>query len=333
MSCANTLRMKAIVITEPGGPEKLELRDLPDPEPGPGEVVLEVAATALNRADLLQRRGLYPPPPGATDILGLECAGRVSSLGSDVASLKVGERVAALLPGGGYAERVVIPETMAIPLDDTWDLLDAAAVPEAFLTAREALFTLGRLEPGAHVLIHAAAGGVGSAAVQLAHQHGAQVIATAGTPEKLAKVEELGASHMVNYKSEDFVDAALAASGGRGVDVVLDFVGGTYWEKHAKCLANGGRCVVIGVMGGATAKVNLGKLLMKRHQILGLVMRSRPLLDKVAITRSFVRESLPLFKDGRLRPVIDSVLPLEGARQAHERMEANLNLGKIVLKM
>lgn len=325
--------MKAIVVTEPGGPETLALREVPAPEPGPGELLIDVHATALNRADLLQRRGLYPPPPGVTEILGLECSGVVAAHGPGGSPIEIGRRVMALLPGGGYAEQVVIPSRMAIPVPERIDMVQAAAIPEAFLTAREALFTLGRIQPGEHVLIHAAAGGVGSAAVQLAHRHGATVIATAGRADKRERARELGADVVVNYKSEDFVEIAKATTQGKGVDVVLDFVGGSYWEKHAACLAVGGRVVVIGLLGGMTAEVNFAKLLQRRQQLLGLVMRSRPGTDKVAITQGFVRESLPLFADGRLVPVIDSVFPLAEVQKAHERMEENANIGKIVLEV
>jgi len=325
--------MKAIVVSEPGGPDKLELGEAPEPAPADGKVLLDVKATALNRADLLQRRGMYPPPEGASDILGLECSGVVAELGPGASGLKAGDRVMALLPGGGYAERVTLPARMAIPIPGSMSFEHAAAIPEAFLTAREALFTLGRLEAGSFVLIHAAAGGVGSAAVQLAHQHGAHVLATAGSDDKLARLGELGADTLINYKSQNFVAVAKEATGGHGVDVVLDFIGGSYWDKHAACMAVGGRCVVIGVLGGPTVNVNLAQLLMRRYQILGLVMRSRPVPDKIAITEAFVRDSLPLFSDGRLAPVIDSVYPLSEARQAHERMELNKNTGKIVLKV
>jgi NADPH:quinone reductase-like Zn-dependent oxidoreductase len=222
---------------------------------------------------------------------------------------------------------------MAIPIPDNLSFEEAAAIPEAFLTAREALFSLGQLEAGSWVLIHAAAGGVGSAAVQLAHHHGAKVIATVGSPGKAQRVQELGADFVVDYKSQDFVEIVERETKARGVDVILDFIGGAYWEKHARSLCVGGRCVVIGVMGGATAQVNLGLLLMKRQQILGLVMRSRPTTEKIAISQRFIRETLPLFADQTLLPIIDSVMPLAEAEQAHERMERNANVGKIVLSV
>jgi len=323
--------MRAIVIREPGGPEVLSLEEVPEPELGPGQIAIDVKATALNRADLLQRRGVYPPPKGESTLLGLECAGVVAAHGVGASGPPVGTRVMALLPGGGYAQRVVIPERMALPIPDALTFEQAAAIPEAFLTAQEALFALGRLEAGQTVLIHAAAGGVGSAAVQLAHAHGARVVATAGSRDKLDRVRGLGADTLVDYKAEDFAETVSQVTAGRGADVVLDFVGAAYFEKHMRCLAIGGRLVVIGVLGGVTAELNLAQLLMRRTQILGLVMRSRPVADKIAISRAFSRNWLPRFAGGALRPVVDSVFPLSDARAAHERMEQNANVGKIVL--
>jgi tumor protein p53-inducible protein 3 len=325
--------MKAIIIKAFGGPEELELQEVPEPELREGHVLVNVTATALNRADLLQRRGVYPPPKGESEILGMECSGTVAAVGDGARSVKPGDRVMALLPGGGYAERVLVPEKMLIPVPESMDLVHAAGIPEAFLTAREALFTLGRSSADDTVLIHAAAGGVGSAAVQLARLAGAHVVATAGSAEKLEKVRELGAQTVVNYKTADFVEAVHAASSKKGADVILDFIGASYWPKHAACLAIGGRCVCIGVLGGANAEVNLAQLLMKRFQILGLVMRARSLSDKVGITQTFIRESLPHFASGKLRPVIDTVFPLAEARRAHELMETNANFGKILLQI
>ncbi len=325
--------MKAIVVTEPGGTNRLAIRDLPDLTAGERQVRIAVRATALNRADLLQRRGKYPPPSGESELLGLECAGVVDQVGQNVGSLKVGDRVMALLPGGGYAEQVVVNERMAIPIPAAVDFVGAAAIPEAFLTAREALFALGQLEPGQAVLVHAAASGVGSAAIQLAHLQSAQVFATAGSEEKLNVAKQLGAEVVINYRTQDFAEIVRDRTSGRGASVVLDFIGGPYWEKHSRCMALGGRCVVIGVLGGAKAEVNLGLLLMKRQQILGLVMRSRSLDDKIAMTQRFIRETLPHFEAGRLRPVVDSVFDFEAVAKAHERMEQNANTGKIVLRV
>ena len=256
----------------------------------------------------------------------------VEALGSNVTRVEVGDRVMALLPGGGYAENVVIHEEMAIRIPDGMTFESAAAIPEAFLTAQEGLFGLGQLEAGHTVLVHAAAGGVGSAAVQLATLAGGRVIGTAGSNEKLELVKNLGAELCVNYKTQNFVEEAKKLSP-KGVNLVLDFVGGSYWEKHAQVLAVGGRCVVIGVLGGPMANVNLALLLMKRHQILGLVMRSRPLEDKIRITRDFVQHRLDHFRTGKLKPVVDEIFPLAEAVKAHERMEQNANSGKIILKV
>jgi tumor protein p53-inducible protein 3 len=325
--------MKAVTITEFGGPENLKVAEVAEPSFGEQQVLVEVHATALNRADLLQRRGKYAPPPGESEILGLECAGRVSACGASVSNVKPGDHVMALLAGGGYAESVVIDARMAIPIPPSLSFVEAAAIPEAFLTAREALFTLGALQPQENVLIHAAAGGVGSAAVQLARAYGANVFATAGSEEKLRFVESLGAKFAFNYKTGDFAELLLEKTQKAGAHVVLDFIGASYWEKHAKCLASGGRCVVIGVMGGAQASVNFGQLLFKRHQILGLVMRTRPLVDKIAMTQRFIRESLPLLAAGKLKPIIDRVYEFEDVANAHRRMEDNANIGKIILKV
>jgi putative PIG3 family NAD(P)H quinone oxidoreductase len=265
--------------------------------------------------------------------MGLECAGVVSACGAAVNRVKVGDRVMALLAGGGYAERVAVDARMAIPIPDSLSFTEAAAIPEAFLTAREALFELGNLRAEENVLIHAAAGGVGSAAVQLARVHGAVVFGTAGSEPKLAFLKSLGVNSAINYKNGDFADLINQQTSGVGAHVVLDFIGAPYWEQHAKCLAHGGRCIVIGVMGGAQAQVNFGQLLFKRHQIKGLVMRTRPLLDKIAMTQVFIRESLPLLGSGHLKPVIDGVYSLDRAGEAHQRMESNANVGKIILKV
>jgi len=324
----------AVRVKEPGGPEKLELVELPAPLPGPGELAIDIHAAALNRADLLQRRGAYPPPPGTTDILGLECAGVVRALGPGcTGQIRVGERVMALLAGGGYAESVVVPEGLAMKVPEALSFAEAAAIPEAFLTAREALFGLGELAATESVLIHAAAGGVGSAAVQLAHRAGARIFATAGGAAKCDWVRALGADVVIDYKTQDFSAVIQAESDARGVDVILDFVGASFAAQHAACLASRGRQVVIGVLGGATATINLGRLIQKRQSLRGLVMRSRSNLEKIELTRSFIHSTLPLFADGRLRALVDSVFPLSEVRRAHEHMEENQNLGKIVLSV
>ncbi|HEV8551599.1 MAG TPA: NAD(P)H-quinone oxidoreductase [Polyangiaceae bacterium] len=324
--------MQAIVAPHPGGPEVLRLGEVPDPVPGEREVVIDVRAAALNRADLLQRRGHYAPPPGATSVLGLECAGVVSALGPGIAAAKLGDRVMALLPGGGYAERVAIHEQLLLPVPPALDWTHAAAIPEAFLTASEALFSLGRVLPGEWVLVHAAASGVGSAAVQLARMAGARVLGTTSTP-KVERVRELGAERVVARETEDFAEIALEVSAGRGVDVIVDLVGGAYFARHQACLASEGRHVVIGLVGGMKAEIELARVLSRRHQILGLVMRSRSVLDKIEVVERFRRAWLHRLVDGSLRPLVDSVFPLAEAGRAHARMEANENIGKIVLRV
>ncbi|MGE5785152.1 MAG: NAD(P)H-quinone oxidoreductase [Myxococcales bacterium] len=324
--------MKAIVVKQPCTPDQLSPTEVEAPVCGPDQVIIQIYATALNRADLLQRRGKYPPPPGESDILGLECAGVVSSVGAAVTTVRPGDRVMALLGSGGYAEQVAVHHSMAIPVPAGMSLTQAAAIPEAFLTAREALFTLGRLDSGSRVLVHAAAGGVGSAAVQLAKAIGAEVYATASAA-KLPQVLELGAHVAIDYRSEDFAAIIAERTQKKGVDVILDFIGASYFEQHTKCLKSGGRLVVIGVMCGPTVTLNLETLLFKRHQILGLFMRSRSLANKAAITSSFIHESLPLFSQGLCRPLVDSVFPFSEVGRAHERMEQNENVGKIVLQV
>ncbi|HSU42406.1 MAG TPA: NAD(P)H-quinone oxidoreductase, partial [Polyangiaceae bacterium] len=260
--------MRAVVVRAPGGPEVLELAEVPDPVPGEREVVIDVRAAALNRADLLQRRGVYPPPPGASTLLGLECAGVVAALGPGIASAKVGDRVMALLPGGGYAERVAVHEQLLLPIPDALDFVQGAAVPEAFLTASEALFSLGRVMPGDWVLIHAAASGVGSAAVQLARLAGARVLATTSAG-KVEAVRALEPDRVVARDREDFASVALELTDGRGVDVIVDLVGAAYFAQHAACLAVLGRHVVVGLVGGAKVELDLGRVLARRLSILG----------------------------------------------------------------
>jgi tumor protein p53-inducible protein 3 len=324
--------MRAVVVRAPGGPEVLELGEVPDPVPGEREVVIDVSAAALNRADLLQRRGVYPPPPGASTTLGLECAGVVSELGPGIAAAKVGDRVMALLPGGGYAERVAVHEQLLLPIPEALDFVQAAAVPEAFLTASEALFSLGRVLPGEWVLIHAAASGVGSAAVQLARLAGARVIATTSAG-KVEAVRALGPDRVVTRENEDFSRVALELTDGRGVDVVIDLVGAAYFAQHAACLAVLGRHVVVGLVGGAKAEIDLSRVLSRRLSILGLVMRTRSVSDKIGVVERFRRQSLHRLADGTLKPLVDSVFPLREVAAAHARMEANQNVGKIVLEV
>lgn len=324
-------RMRAVVVQRPGGPDQLGIASVPVPRLDPGGVEIEVKACALNRADLLQRRGLYAPPPGASDVLGLECAGVVRALGSGVTGWAPGDRVMALLAGGGYAERVVCPAAQLMRIPAGMSFEEAAAVPEAFLTASEALFSVGQLGEGEWVLIHAAAGGVGSAAVQLAKRAGARVIASAGGESKCSFVRGMGADVIVDHRVDDFASACLAGTNGRGVDVILDFVGASHAERHQRCLAEAGRWVVLGLLGGAQATIDFGLVLRKRWRIAGLVMRTRSASDKAAIVERFRERFLPYFESRALSASIDRVYPLEQAAAAHERMEKNENLGKIVL--
>ncbi len=325
--------MRAVIVVQPGGPEHLQIAQVPVPPLQPGSLEIDVVACALNRADLLQRRGAYPPPKGESEILGLECAGVVRRVLGETGSFRVGDRVMALLSGGGYAERVVVPHGQALPIPSCLSLEQAAAVPEAFLTASEALFTTGELAAGQWVLIHAAAGGVGSAAIQLARATGARVLACVGSSEKAAWVRTLGAEVAVNYREQDFEAVVAAQTGGRGVDVVLDFIGAAYAERHQRCLAEAGRWVVLGMLGGSEARLDLARVLRRRLRIAGLVMRSRTQADKAAIVQRFEARFSAQLAQGALAPQLDRVYALADVRAAHERMEQNLNLGKIVLRV
>jgi putative PIG3 family NAD(P)H quinone oxidoreductase len=324
--------MKAVVCHQSGGPEVLDVADVAAPTPGEREVLIEVRASALNRADLLQRRGLYPAPPGASDILGLECSGVVAALGPGASRFTVGTRVMALLGGGGYAERVVVHEDVLMRVPERLSFEEAAAVPEAFLTASEALLVEAELQAGQHLLVTAAASGVGSAAVQIAKLRGAFVIGSASAG-KLAAVTALGADVALDRAREDFIGALRAATAKRGVDAIVDFIGGSALERHQACLADRGRLVLIGLLGGATAPLDLGRLLMKRQRICGLVMRTRSVAEKIELVKRFERELWPALEAGALSPKLDRIFPLAEVRAAHERMEENLNTGKLVLRV
>jgi len=326
--------MKAIRADRFGEPDVLRVSDVPMPEAKAGELLVRVRATALNRADLLQRRGKYPPPPGVTDVLGLEMAGEVARVGAGVTGFGVGDRVCALLPGGGYAQYAAIPAGMAMRLPERLSFEEGAAIPEAFLTAYLNLWRLGGLKAGQRVLIHAAASGVGTAAVQLAREAGATSYVTAGSAEKLAAAKSLGASAGWNYRDGSFREWLLAETNGEGVHIALDFVGAPYFDDHLATLAIEGRLVVVGTMGGADVPgLPLGKLMARRLHVIGTTLRSRPVADKIELTQEFAAFALPRFADGRLRAVIDSVYEFEDAAAAHRRMESNANIGKIVLRV
>jgi putative PIG3 family NAD(P)H quinone oxidoreductase len=323
--------MQAITVTTPGGPEVLRFTTVPDPVPGPEQVLVRVHATALNRADVMQRLGQYPPPPGESDILGLELAGEVEANGAAVKDLAPGDRVFGLVGSGGYAEKAVIDARMAMPIPAGWSFTQAAAVPEVFFTAQETMFTLGGLKEGETVLIHAAASGVGTAGIQMARETGARILVTAGSAEKIQRCVELGAEAGCNYKERDFADWIKEATSGQGVDLIEDFIGAAYWERNLRSLKIGGRLVLVGLMGGAKIEANLGLVMTKRLQIFGSVLRSRPLADKIAITQRFRATWLPLLAAGRIKPIVDQVFPLTQAAAAHRYMEENRNFGKIIL--
>jgi putative PIG3 family NAD(P)H quinone oxidoreductase len=324
--------MLAVVFDKAGGPEELRVAEVPDPVPGDQEVVIDVHATALNRADLLQRRGLYAPPPGASPLLGLECAGVVREVGPYVATTRVGERVMALLPGGGYAERAVVHERSCLPIPKQLTFEEAAAVPEAFLAASEMLFHVGRAATDELVLIHAAGSGVGTAAIQLAREAGLHTIGTTSAG-KVARVRELGAERVVARDQEDFAAAVAECSGGRGVDVIVDLVGAAYAEKNQRCLAVRGRHVIAGLMGGAKVEVDFGQLLRKRQSLLGFILRPQTAGEKAGVVERFRARWLGHLERGALRPIVDCVLPLSAASRAHAQMEANESFGKIVLSV
>ena len=326
--------MRAIMIRRPGGPEVLELVDVPSPEPSRGEVRVRVRATAVNRADILQRMGMYPAPHGSPpDIPGLEIAGEVDAVGDDVRELARGDRVFGIIGGGGYAEQVVVHARTLARIPDGMGMTEAAAVPEAFLTAWDAMVDQCELRAGETVLVHAAGSGVGTAALQIAKAIGARAIGTARTPEKVGHARELGFREMVVVEGGAFAEPVLALTGKRGVDVVVELVGGAYLAQDLECLATGGRIVVVGTMAGARADVDLGMLMRKRAVLRGTVLRSRPLEEKILAARTLERHIAPLFGDGSLRPVVDRVLPLAQAGEAHEIVAANKTFGKVVLEV
>ncbi|MEZ5141125.1 MAG: NAD(P)H-quinone oxidoreductase [Acidimicrobiales bacterium] len=322
--------MRAVVLESHGGPEVLQLREVPDPVPGPEEVVVAIAATALNRADLLQRRGLYPGPPMEHEIPGMELSGIVADRGPRARQWELGDRVMGIVGGGAYAERISVHERQLLPVPASVALADAAAIPEVWITAFDALVAQGGLTSGRTALVHAGGSGVGTAAIQIAKAIGARIVVTASAA-KVGACLALGADEAVDYATGDFVAAARELTGGVGVDVVLDVIGGDYVDRNVDALRVGGRIVQVGVMGGGVTPVNVGKLLPKRACLVGTVLRSRPLEEKIAITRRFGDEVLPLFDGGGLRPVIDSRFALHDVAAAHERMEANANVGKIVI--
>ena len=325
--------MRAVHADGTGGPEVLSVREVPDLQPGPGEVAIEVVATAVNRADLLQRQGLYPPPPGASDVIGLECSGRIAALGEGVSEWAVGDEVCALLAGGGYASRVVVPAGQVMPVPDGVDLISAAALPEVACTVWSNVFMVAGLRPHETLLVHGGAGGIGTFAIQLASALGSRVLTTAGTPEKRAFCTELGAAAAIDYREEDFVEVARRENDGIGVDVILDNMGAAYLDRNIMALATEGRLVIIGMQGGIKGELNIATLLNKRAAVIATSLRGRPADGKATICAAVVEHVWPLVAAGSVRTIIDRTLPLEDVVEAHRTMEAGSHTGKIVLTL
>lgn len=320
--------MKAIRVKQPGGPEVMEYAEAADPTPRDDELLVRVHATAVNRADVLQRRGFYPPPPGASEILGLEMAGEVVR---PAGRWREGARVMAVVAGGGYAQLATVPAAQALPIPDHLDYAQAAAIPEAFETAYLNLFILGKLQRGDVALIHAGASGVGTAAIQLARSAGARVFVTAGSEGKLKLCRDLGAELAINYKQENFRERVLAATDNRGADVILDFIGASYWNDNLAAAARGGRLMLIGFLGTAQGQLDLAPVLQKSLTVAATTLRRLPAPQKEELVKALSEHALDRFARGELKPVVDSIYPIERAADAHRHMEANRNLGKIVL--
>ncbi|MEU2956229.1 NAD(P)H-quinone oxidoreductase [Streptomyces xanthochromogenes] len=323
--------MYAITIPEPGGPEALIWAEVPDPVPGEGEVLVEVAAAAVNRADVLQRQGFYNPPSGASPYPGLECSGRIAALGPGVSGWSVGDEVCALLSGGGYAQKVAVPAGQLLPVPAGVDLASAAALPEVVCTVWSNVFMVSHLRPGETLLVHGGASGIGTMAIQLGKAVGAKVAVTAGGPDKLARCAELGADILIDYREQDFVDEVLKATDGIGADVILDIMGAKYLERNVRALAVNGRLAIIGLQGGAKAELNLGALLTKRAAVTATSLRGRPAAEKAAIVAAVREHVWPLISDGRVRPVVDRTLPLADAAEGHRVLEASSHVGKVLL--
>lgn len=331
MSQAIPATMTAIEIREPGGPEALVPATRPVPEPGAGEVLIEVAAAGVNRPDVLQRQGGYPPPPGASDIPGLEIAGRIAALGPGVAELAIGDRVTALVAGGGYAEYCAAPTPQCLPIPEGLSPIEAACLPETFFTVWTNVFDRGRLRPGEVFLVHGGSSGIGTTAIQMAKAFGARVFATAGSAEKCAACEALGAERAINYRDEDFVRVVKAATGKKGADVVLDMVGGDYIQRNISALAPDGRLCYIAFLGGSKAEVDLMPMMLKRITISGSTLRARPVDFKGAIAQDLRDKVWPKIEAGEIRPVVHATFPLAEAADAHRLMESSAHIGKIAL--
>jgi putative PIG3 family NAD(P)H quinone oxidoreductase len=323
--------MIAIEIREPGEPDVLVPVERPNLSPGPGDVLIKVRAAGVNRPDVMQRRGRYPPPPGASDIPGLEVAGTVEALGDGVSGWSIGDAICALVAGGGYAEFCVAPSPQCLPIPRGMDFVTAAAIPETFFTVWTNVFERGRLKPGESILIHGGSSGIGTTAIQLARAFEARVFATAGSADKCAACERLGAQRCVNYRETDFVEAIRELTGGAGVNVVLDIVGGPYVPRNLDVLAVEGRLVQIGVLGGAKTELNVAVIMQKRLIVTGSTLRARPIADKAAIAAAVREHAWPLLESGAVKPVVYATFPLRDAAAAHRLMESSEHIGKIVL--
>jgi NADPH2:quinone reductase len=322
--------MKAIAAREPGGPEVLELREIETPVPGHGEILIRVEAAGVNRPDTFQRMGLYPPPPGAPDTLGLEVAGEVAATGPGVTRWKTGDRVCALVGGGGYAEYCLSHEAHALPVPKGLSIAEAAALPETFFTVWTNVFERGALKPGETFLVHGGTSGIGTTAIQLAVCFGARVIATAGSAEKCAACEKLGAE-AINYREKDFVAEVKSLTGGRGVDVILDMVGGDYIQRNLQAAATDGRIVSIAFLNGSTAEVNFMPVMLKRLTLTGSTLRPRSIEEKAALAHALQEKVWSLIEAGRVKPLVDATFPLAEAAEAHALMERSSHIGKIIL--
>ena len=322
--------MRAITLPSYGGPEALTLAEVDDAVAGPGEVLVDVAATAVNRADVMQRQGFYAPPTGASPYPGLECSGTIAALGEGVAGYAVGDPVCALLAGGGYAEKVAVPTGQLLPVPAGLSLVEAAALPEVACTVWSNVFMRADLQPGEVLLVHGGGSGIGTMAVQLATRHGSRVFATVGSPGKAERVRALGAERAVLYRDEDFVEVLREVG---GADVILDVIGAKYLSRNVQALADGGRLVVIGLQGGAKAELDLGALLAKRGSVHATALRSRPAAQKAAIVQAVLANVWPAVEAGDVRPIVDRVLPLDQAPEAHRVMEASEHVGKVVLQV
>lgn len=325
--------MRAVEIARSGPPEVLQLAERPVPQPGPDEVLIEVAAAGVNRPDVLQRKGIYPPPPGASDIPGLEVAGTIVAAGPQAPRWKAGDRVCALVTGGGYAEYVAAPAVQCLPVPRGLSPVEAAGLPETFFTVWINVFDRGRLGPGETLLVQGGSSGIGVTAIQMAHALGHRVLVTAGSDDKCRACEALGAERAINYRTEDFVKVVREATGGRGVDVVLDMVAGDYVQRELACLADDGRLILIAFLGGSKSALDLTDVLRRRLTITGSTLRPRPVSVKAAVARALEEKVWPLIERGAIKPVVHSVFPLEKSADAHALMETSAHVGKIILQV